>query len=250
VRLAQTQQQVRVLEESDRLRTDLLANVSHELRTPLGSILIGATDLLENPVLPQTLRPEVEAVAREARRLERLVSDLLDMARIEGHALTLNAVEIDLGEALSAAAARLRRASPARAVDVVLPQGDLEVLADWDRLGQILDNLLRNADRHAPAGTPITLEAAPGKRSMVVTRVIDRGPGVEADQRERIFERFVRGPEAGMGGDNGAVAGGTGLGLAIVRGLVEAHAGRVWVEDAAAGEGGCFAFTLPAAGAA
>jgi len=250
VRLAQTQQQVRVLEESDRLRTDLLANVSHELRTPLGSILIGATDLLENPVLPQTLRPEVEAVAREARRLERLVSDLLDMARIEGHALTLNAVEIDLGEALSAAAARLRRASPARAVDVVLPQGDLEVLADWDRLGQILDNLLRNADRHAPAGTPITLEAAPGKRSMVVTRVIDRGPGVEADQRERIFERFVRGPEAGMGGDNGAVAGGTGLGLAIVRGLVEAHAGRVWVEDSAAGEGGCFAFTLPAAGAA
>ncbi len=248
VRLAQTQQQVRVLEESDRLRTDLLANVSHELRTPLGSILIGATDLLENPALAQPLRPDVEAVAREARRLERLVSDLLDMARIEGHALTLNAVDIDLGEALSAAAARLRRASPERAVDVKLPQGDLEVLADWDRLGQILDNLLRNADRHAPPGTPIALEAAPGKRSMVVTRVVDQGPGVAAELRERIFERFVRGPDAGAGnGDQAPTVGGTGLGLAIVRGLVEAHAGRVWVEDPAAGEGGCFAFTLPAA---
>ena len=246
VRLAQTQQQVRVLEESDRLRTDLLANVSHELRTPLGSILTGATDLLENTALPQRLRPDVESVAREARRLERLVSDLLDMARIEGHALTLNAVDLDLGEALTAAAARLRRASPQRVVTISLPQGDLEVLADWDRLGQILDNLLQNADRHAPVGTPITLEAAAGKRSMVVTRVIDQGPGVAAELRERIFERFVRGPGAEGVGDHGSARGGTGLGLAIVRGLVEAHAGRVWVEDPAPGEGGCFAFTLPA----
>jgi K+-sensing histidine kinase KdpD len=246
VRLAQTQQQVRVLEESDRLRTDLLANVSHELRTPLGSILTGATDLLENTALPQRLRPDVESVAREARRLERLVSDLLDMARIEGHALTLNAVDLDLGEALTAAAARLRRASPQRVVTISLPQGDLEVLADWDRLGQILDNLLQNADRHAPVGTPITLEAAAGKRSMVVTRVIDQGPGVAAELRERIFERFVRGPGAEGVGDHGSALGGTGLGLAIVRGLVEAHAGRVWVEDPAPGEGGCFAFTLPA----
>ena len=246
VRLAQTQQQVRVLEESDRLRTDLLANVSHELRTPLGSILTGATDLLENTALPQRLRPDVESVAREARRLERLVSDLLDMARIEGHALTLNAVDLDLGEALTAAAARLRRASPQRVVTISLPQGDLEVLADWDRLGQILDNLLQNADRHAPVGTPITLEAAAGKRSMVVTRVIDQGPGVAAELRERIFERFVRGPGAEGVGHDGSARGGTGLGLAIVRGLVEAHAGRVWVEDPAPGEGGCFAFTLPA----
>jgi signal transduction histidine kinase len=132
-------------------------------------------------------------------------------------------------------------------VTVTLPQDDLEVHADWDRLGQILDNLLQNADRHAPPGTPIVLEAAPGKRSMVVVRVIDQGPGVEPELRERIFERFVRGQEAATAGDHGAPQGGTGLGLAIVRGLVEAHAGRVWVEDPAPGEGGCFAFTLPAA---
>jgi K+-sensing histidine kinase KdpD len=225
VRLAQTQQQVRVLEASDRLRSDLLANVSHELRTPLASILTGATDLLARPRLAAPVHGDVEAIIGQARRLERLVSDLLDMARIEAHALTLDPVEIDL------------------------PPDGLEVLADWDRLGQILDNLLQNADRHAPSGTPITVEAAPGKRSMVIVRVIDQGPGVPVEQRERIFERFVRGLPGGETEEHarGAVPSGTGLGLAIVRGLVEAHAGRVWIEDSEEGEGAHFAFTLPAA---
>jgi K+-sensing histidine kinase KdpD len=251
VRLAQTQQQVRVLEASDRLRSDLLANVSHELRTPLASILTGATDLLDRPRLPAPVHADVEAIIGQARRLERLVSDLLDMARIEAHALTLDPVEIDLGDAVLAAAGRLRRASPGRPLTISLPLDGLEVLADWDRLGQILDNLIQNADRHAPAGTPITVEAAPGKRSMVVVRVIDQGPGVPVEQRERIFERFVRGVtdrETGEDG-HGAVPSGTGLGLAIVRGLVEAHAGRVWIEDPEEGEGAHFAFTLPAASA-
>jgi len=248
VRLARAEQQVRLLEASDRVRTDLLANVSHELRTPLASVLTGATDLLEDPHLSSRPRAGVEALVGEARRLERLVSDLLDMARIQGHVLTLNAVEIDLGEAIDAAVSRLHLAAPGRAVEVCLPPEGLEVLADWDRVGQILDNLLQNADRHAPPETPITVSAVAGKRSMVVTRVIDRGPGVPAEDRERIFERFVRGVGEGNGGDAGRhpQAGGTGLGLAIVRGLVEAHAGRVWVEEPAEGEGGRFAFTLPA----
>ena len=120
------------------------------------------------------------------------------MARIEAHAVTLDAVEIDLGDAIGAAAGRLRLASPGRPVEISLPPDGLEVLADWDRLGQILDNLLQNADRHAPPGTPITVEATPGKRSMVVLRVIDRGPGVPEAQRERIFERFVRGVTDGQ----------------------------------------------------
>jgi K+-sensing histidine kinase KdpD len=251
VRLAQAQQQVRVLEASDRLRTDLLANVSHELRTPLASILTGATDLLGRPHLAVQVRSEVEAIISEARRLERLVSDLLDMARIEAHALTLDAVDIDLGDAVEAAAGRLRLASPGRPVEISLPADGLEVLADWDRLGQILDNLLQNADRHAPAGTPITVAATPGKRSMVVIRVIDQGPGVPVEQRERIFERFVRGVSDGErdGEAHGPAPSGTGLGLAIVRGLVEAHAGRVWIEDPEEGEGAHFAFTIPAAAA-
>ncbi|HYA01299.1 MAG TPA: ATP-binding protein [Candidatus Binatia bacterium] len=249
VRLARAEQQVRALETTDRLRTDLIANVSHELRTPLASILTGISDLLEGQQLPPAAHHDIEALVEEARRLERLVADLLDLARIEGHVLTLTPVEIDLEEAIDAAVSRLRLASPDRCVEVRMAAAGLEVLADWDRLGQIMDNLLQNADRHAPPETAITVTASPGKRSMVVVRVIDRGPGVAADDRERIFERFVRGstdgPELSAGTQGRPV--GTGLGLAIVRGLVEAHAGRIWVEEPEDGEGARFAFTLPAA---
>ncbi len=243
VRLARTEQQVHALEETDRARGELLANVSHELRTPLATILTGTSGLLDDPALASAKRREVESIVGETERLSRLVSDMLDMARIEGHVLRLNLIEVDVRDAIAAAVERLARASPGRhvAVDVNRP---LEVVADWGRLGQVLDNLLNNADRYAPPGTPIRVEAAPGKRSMVVVRVIDSGPGVAPEQRERIFERFVRSEGAGGATD---AAGGTGLGLAIVRGIVEAHAGRVWVEEPRDGGGGRFAFALPSA---
>ncbi len=241
VRLARTEQQVRVLEESDRVRRDFLANVSHELRTPLGSILVNSTGLLAHPALDPALREEVESITVEARRLDRLVGDMLDMARIEGNALELRLEPVDVSSAVEAAADRLRVVSPAREVDVEVDGDPLLVVADWDRLGQILDNLLRNADRAAPPRTPIAVRATRGARSMVVIRVVDRGPGIPEELRPRLFHRFVRGD------DPGGIAGGAGLGLVIVRGLVEAHAGRVWLEDTPPGGGASFAFTLPAA---
>jgi two-component system sensor histidine kinase KdpD len=241
VRLARTEQQVRVLEESDRIRREFLANVSHELRTPLGSILTNSTGLLAHPALDRELREEVESIAVEARRLNRLVGDMLDMARIEANALELRLDDVELGPAIEAAADRLHVVSPGRPVEWEQDVPDLHAVADWGRLGQILDNLLRNADRAAPPGTPIVVRGSPGARSMVVVRVIDRGPGVPEELRERLFTRFAHGAAA-PGGEAGA-----GLGLAIVRGLVEAHAGRVWLEDGRDGAGACFAFSLPAA---
>jgi K+-sensing histidine kinase KdpD len=242
VRLARTEQQVHALEETDRLRAELLANVSHELRTPLATILTGTSGLLEDPALAPSKRNEVASIVAETQRLARLVSDMLDLARIEGSALRLQLADVDLREAVAAAVERLHLSSPARSV-VVDIDDPLEVTADWARLGQVLDNLLSNADRYTPPGRSIRVEAAHGKRAMVVVRVIDHGPGIPLDQRERIFERFVRSEDA-SGADAG---GGTGLGLAIVRGIVEAHAGRVWVEESRDGEGGRFAFALPAA---
>jgi K+-sensing histidine kinase KdpD len=242
VRLARTEQQVHVLEETDRLRADLLANVSHEVRTPLATILTGTTGLLDNPALAAGMRPEVQSIVGETQHLAQLVSDMLDLGRIEGHALRLHLADVDVHEVIDAAVDRLHRTAPNRQV-VVDVAGPLEVTADWSRLGQVFDNLLGNANRFAPPETSIRVEAAPGKRSMVVVRIIDRGPGIPVDQRERIFERFVR-SEDGSASDTAA---GTGLGLAIVRGIVEAHAGRVWVEDPREGEGGRFAFALPAA---
>jgi len=239
VRLAQTQQQVSALREADRVRRELLQNVSHELRTPLSSILTGATVLLARKDLSEPVRDGLTGIVAQSRRLDRLVGDMLDLARIEGHALELRLEPTDIGAAAEAAAERLRRLRPGRSVGVTVEAGSVEGVADWDRLGQVLDNLLVNADRYAPDGTPIEIHVAPGSRETVVTRVIDHGPGVPAAMRDRIFDRFVR--------DEASGSEGTGLGLAIVRGLVEAHAGRVWLDDPEAGGGAVVAFTLPAA---
>jgi K+-sensing histidine kinase KdpD len=239
VRLAQTQQQVSALRDADRVRRELLQNVSHELRTPLASILTGATVLIGRSDATEPVRDGLAGIVTQSRRLDRLVGDMLDLARIEGHALELRLEPTDVGEAAEAAAARLRQTRPTRAVRVDTEPGSLEAVADWDRLGQVLDNLLVNADRYAPPTSPIEIHVAPGARGTIVTRVIDHGPGVPPDMKDRIFERFVRKEQNG--------AEGTGLGLAIVRGIVEAHAGRVWLDDPESGGGAVFAFTLPAA---
>jgi K+-sensing histidine kinase KdpD len=237
VRLAQTQQQVSALRDADRVRRELLQNVSHELRTPLASILTGATVLLGRTDITRVVRDGLTGIVTQSRRLDRLVGDMLDLARIEGHALELRLEPTDVGEAVEAAAARLRQTHPNRVVRVEADPGSLEAVADWDRLGQVLDNLLVNADRYAPPTSPIEVQVAPGARGTIVTRVIDHGPGVDEELRDRIFERFVRDEQVG--------AEGTGLGLAIVRGIIEAHAGRIWLDDPERGGGAVFAFTLP-----
>ena len=247
VRLAQAQQQVRVLEEADRVRRELLQNVSHELRTPLAGILMGVTAAQGDSRVPARSREALEGIAGQARRLNRLVGDMLDMARIEGGVLDLDLAEMDMVEAATAAADRLRRISQGRQVELHAPGTPVEVVADWGRVAQVLDNLLGNADRFAPQGSPIEVRVAPGTRGMVVTQVVDHGPGVPPELRQRIFERFVL-ARTQLGGGSPDPQAGTGLGLAIVRGLIEAQAGRVWLDEpAASSTGAVFAFSLPAA---
>jgi K+-sensing histidine kinase KdpD len=238
VRLAQTQQQISALRDADRIRRELLQNVSHELRTPLASILTGATVLLGRADLSGAVRDGLSGIVTQSRRLDRLVGDMLDLARIEGHALELRLEPTDMRDAVEAAVGRLNQIRPTRDVRVTMEAGPLEAVADWDRLGQVLDNLLVNADRYAPPTTPIEIEVTHGARGTIVTRVIDHGPGVDPALRDRIFERFVRDEHSG--------AEGTGLGLAIVRGIIEAHAGRIWLDDPDSAGGAVFAFTLPA----
>jgi two-component system sensor histidine kinase KdpD len=237
LRLARTEQQVALLEQANRDRRDLLANVSHDLRTPIGSILTESTNMLRTQQMNVSVRNRLESIASDARRLNRLVSDMLDMARIEGRALQLTLEPVQVKDAVTAAADRLHHTSPDRPVQATPDDATVTVLADWTRLGQILDNLLANADRAAPTGTPIVVAAAEDGGGLVTIRVIDAGPGVPVEIRNRLFSRFVKG--------NDPLRDGTGLGLAITRGLVEAHAGRIVLEDTA--QGASFRFTLPKA---
>jgi K+-sensing histidine kinase KdpD len=237
LRLAVTEQQVRDLEESDRARRDFLANVSHDLRTPIATILTESTAVLEDQDLHRQARASLASIAGEAQRLNLVVADILDMARIEGDALELQLEPIPVGAAVEAAVERLGHVSPGREVSLPDDADTTMVLADWRRLGQVLDNLLVNANRAAPAGTRIEITVNNNDSDRMATiRVIDHGPGIPADLGDRVFERFVRGETRGEG---------TGLGLAIVKGLVEAHAGRVWLEPSK--QGAVLAFSLPLA---
>jgi two-component system sensor histidine kinase KdpD len=223
---------------NDQMRQEFLADVSHDLRTPITSIITAGTSALEDPGLePETVRSLKTGIA-EAWRLNRLVRDMLDIARIDERAIALELEALDLAVAVRAAADRVEADRAEPRVEVDLDQ-EILVLADWERLGQILDNLLSNADRFAPPGSVIWVTAVPDLNSeRAVIRVRDHGPGVAYDLRESLFDRFVKGVDS---------AGGTGLGLAIVRGLVEAHGGTVELEHAEIGPGASFAFTLPLA---
>jgi len=240
--LARSREQIRVLQEVDSSRRELLANVSHELRTPLGTILTESTSPLAEVEAVADAERRLRAIAGEAQRLKALVDDMLDLAVIEAGTLDLRLEPVRLADAIEAAVERLRPTSPNRSVKWDETAAGVDVLADWDRLLQILDNLLANANRFGPPDTPIEIGIGPGGPGLVGVRVRDHGPGVAPELKPRLFERFVHGPSE----DGAAEQVGTGLGLAIVKGLVEAHAGSVTLEETDA-DGASFRFTLPAA---
>ncbi len=238
VSLATTQHQVEVLQRTDRLRRELIANVSHELRTPLTNLLMGTTSLLDDPLLREPAKSTLRMLEGEEHRLARLVGDMLDLARLEAGALDLSLSDFSLADAVMSATERFTALHPDRHVSLVGSEEQLDVQADWDRVGQILDNMLSNAERFAPPGTPITLTIQSGTRGFGVVHVQDEGPGVPEEHRTSVFERFV------TDGSSAAGHGGVGLGLAIVKGLAEAQGGHVWIEDGARSD---FGFSLPLA---
>ena len=236
--LAVAHERIENMSHINQMRQELLANISHDLRTPITSIISSGTAALEDPGLDPETRRSLRTGIAEAWRLNRLVRDMLDMARIDENAIELEVEALDLAVAVRAAADRVEadRAEPRVEIDF---EQEILVLADWERLGQILDNLLSNADKFAPRGSSIWVSAAPDTNSRnAVIRVRDRGPGVPYELRDSLFDRFVKGIDS---------IGGTGLGLAIVRGLVEAHGGTVELESANEDVGASFAFTLPLA---
>jgi signal transduction histidine kinase len=232
------------LARADRARRDMIANVSHELRTPVAALqaeLDNMADGVTQPT-PETL----ELALAQTERLSRLVTDMLDLSRLESGAVDLDLSPVRLtdffAESLDAVAFVASSSGKDLTFDVQVTPEDLTVTADAERLHQVSANLLSNAIRHSPTGGVIALRgSAKGRR--VLIEVSDQGTGIPEDQRARVFERFERGTPPGEAGTRDAA--GTGLGLAIARWAVNLHGGTIEVADV---NPGCtMRVTLPAA---
>jgi two-component system CheB/CheR fusion protein len=233
-------QELEVLREMDRLRSDFIGNVSHELRTPLGLILVMVTALRKEGLSldEETTRGFLRDIEEETRSLQRIVDDLLDISRAQSGNLALNLAQADLRETLKRAVKMFAAQDSNHRLELQLPAYALEARLDASRIEQVLRNLLDNASKFSPAGTIITVKAK--KESDVIhVSVSDEGPGIPSSERKRIFERFHR-----IVDKNAAYIQGLGLGLSISRSIVEAHGGILWVEDRPQC-GSVFVFTIP-----
>jgi two-component system, OmpR family, sensor histidine kinase KdpD len=239
VRLTELASQTRALAESDQLKSTLLSLVSHDLRTPLAVIKGLTTSLLDTSVTwsDAQRRDLLTTINDETDRLNRIVSDLLEMSRIEAGAISQNRSWHALDELIVAVATSLRTQYQASTLQLNLPDELPLVRISYAQIEQVLRNLIENAIAYAPAGSLIEVWAS-AALGHVRIEVRDRGSGVPEALRERIFEKFVRAAEPERH------ATGSGLGLAICKGLVNAHAGQIWVEQRQGG-GAVFVVTLP-----
>ena len=236
-RAAQKEQEAQVARRSDEFKTALLHAVSHDLRTPLSSIKAAASGLRQGDAqYNEGDRAELlAAIEEESDRLDRLVRNLLEASRLEAGAALPHKQPQDLGELVHAVVDRLAPLLCGRAVSVAVADDLPLVMCDYSQVDLVIANLLENAARHTPPGTPIEVVVAPSEEGVAVT-VRDHGPGVTARDRERLFRPFERGR---------TLAQGSGLGLAIASGLVAAHEGRLELTDVPGG-GSAFSVWLPA----
>ncbi|HEX2205101.1 MAG TPA: PAS domain S-box protein [Longimicrobium sp.] len=226
-----------------RAREQVLHVVSHDLRNPLGAVVAHADMLIAAADAPAEARREWAGIIRRAgERMTRMIRDLLDASNLQLGRLSIEPAPVCPRALAAEAAQMLRPLAAAREVELLCEVSDdlPAVSADPERVVQVLSNLLGNALKHTPRGGRIRLRAAYAAGEARFS-VLDTGPGVGADDLERVFEPFWRGPRATREG--------LGLGLSIARGLVEAHGGRIWAENLPGG-GAAFHFTLPALPAA
>ncbi len=246
--------QAKALEQSERLKSALLDAVTHDLRTPLTSIKASVTTLLEEAgagddegqaasLDAEGRREMLEVIDEETDRLNRFVEGLVEMARIEAGEMRLRQRWGSIEEIVSAALERAAPLTRAHDVQVRMDEGLPAVRLDARAVAEVVYTLLDNAAKYSPPGTRIGLQAESAGEGTVQLSVEDEGPGVPLELRERVFDKFFR---AMRDGDAGAPKPtGTGMGLAIAKGLVEAHGGRIRVEDGTGGRGSRVVVTLP-----
>ena len=219
----------------DAERRRLVADVSHELRTPIAALQAVLENLADGVTEPD--RATLETAVEQTRRLGRLVAQLLDLSRLESGTALLERRSTPLAPLLDQAVREAEVTGRDVRVAYAVTPADLTAVVDPERLHQVLSNLLDNATRHSPAGGAVTVAAC---RSAAGLRLVvqDSGPGIDAVDRERVFERFARADSARSGG-------GSGLGLSITRWVVDLHGGSVHAEPAVPAPGCRVVVELP-----
>lgn len=236
VALRASAEQTKLLAESERLSNALLNSISHELRTPLAAITSATSTLVETRDAPEQLRRSMIAEIQEASaRLNRLVGNLLDVTRLESGHVQARLDWCDVGDLVQSTVRALERELQGRDVKVAVAKDLPLARLDFTLMQQALSNLLLNAAVHTPPGTPILIQARQ-EEGMLELNVADHGPGLPPELLPRIFDKFVRAPDA--------PAGGSGLGLAIVKGFVEAQGGHISIANGPGG-GATFSIRVP-----
>lgn len=221
--------------QASELKAALFAGVTHDVKTPLAAITAAVTSLLDGQGFSDRDRHDhLETIKQETDRLHRVVNNLLDVARLRAGALEAAKSTSPIDELMESVLNRMRPRLADRPVEIRVGEDVPEVAMDVVQIDQVLTNLIENAVKFTPPGTPISLLAV-GNEEVVRVTVADRGPGIAKEARQRILEPFERGDTAGTG---------TGLGLAICNAIIDAHGGRMWVSDNPGG-GAAFTFELP-----
>jgi len=230
--------QAEAARQSEVLKSALLDSLAHDIKTPLTSIkaavtsLLGATGGAGNELLT--------IINEEADRLNHLAAEVVAMARIEAGKLHLDKQPTSIADLISGALAELPGSLKGRPFVVRVPENLPPAGVDLEFVQQVVKQIVENALKYSPEGTPISISAEQ-KGGKIVIGVGDRGPGIEENERGRIFDKFFRGRRHRF------ETKGTGMGLAIAKGIVEAHGERIWVESEP-GQGSVFYFSLPASG--
>ena len=230
--------QTEAAREAEKLRSALLDAVTHALRTPLTSIKASVTNLISNPNLAAGQRQELLTIINEeSDRLNRLVGEAGEMARLDAGEVELNVAPHPIEHVITAALERCRPSLGNRMVRVNVAEGLPRVRVDVARAGEVLVHLIENANQYSPADQPITITAEVSG-DCVVTSVADRGSGIDDPERALVFEKFYRGKDQRYSVE------GTGMGLPIAKAIVEAHGGTIHLTSQR-GHGSVFSFTLP-----
>jgi signal transduction histidine kinase/DNA-binding response OmpR family regulator len=243
VSVVATLQDMTPLEELERLRAEFLGMVSHELRTPLSAIKGSITTLLtaSSDLDPAEMTQFFRIIDQQSDNMHHLISDLLDVARIETGTLSVSVEPTEVTALVDEAKTKFISAGGERSLHIDLEQDLPRIVADRRRIVQVLNNLLSNSSRYSPLGSDIRVVAVRDGVHVAVS-VIDEGMGLPAESLPHLFRKFSRLNVE----DRGREIEGSGLGLAICKGIVEAHGGRIWAESDGAGLGTRFTFTIPA----